>query len=503
MQNGYAVIPTTIASDQITNGDHSLSPSDYCKLSIKNKNTVPLRKLVTNPIHGGKEVGSKEYISKSTHFFIRTKCLSADSFLLDYESDGLVPIRPQAFKEQNLKAGDILISKDSNIGETAILNQDHSNFMVSGGIKILKIQQEPYYVYSILKHKFFKQQLELLTKRGATLKHAKAKYLDCEIPFPNQSNSQEVIEYVSLLVKAVMRKEAKIVENASKINELIVKELVENQLDRTFTYVQPTQKEIEKTYRLDASIYSEDYKKKIFLIENYIYGTDNIYGWGFNLSRGQNLQVSNIGKSIYSEERKENYYKLFLPTYLTVFGTVSKVMYLGNKNKLKCLEKGDIIFGAEGFEKGRSIVIPDEVSNTITNIHGITLKTEDHDLTKSIFVRCFLNFLRGEGLIDKYAVGGNGGSLSIKYWTAIKLPKFPKPKQEEIAKYYHNSCAIDSSNFGLKNFETKDETLTNEQGIIQLDAQIKAIKNKLSSIIDSIIANKTVSIDFGFYKTPT
>lgn len=503
MQNGYAVIPTTITSNQITNGDHSLSPSDYCKLSIKNNNTVPLGKLVTTPIKGGKEVGSKEYIPKSTHFFIRTKCLSADSFLLDYESDGLVPIRPQAFREQHLRVGDILISKDSNIGETAILSQALPNFMVSGGIRILKVLHSPYYVLSILKHRFFKQQLEILTKRGATLKHAKAKYLDCEVPFPNQSNSQEVIEYISLLVRAVMRKEAKIIENTSKINELIRKELTGNQSDRPFSYVQPTQKEIEKAYRLDASMYSEDYKKKVFLIENYIYGADNIYGWGFTLSRGQNLQVSSIGKSIYSEERKENYYKLFLPTYLTTFGTVSKVMYLGNKNKLKCLEKGDIIFGAEGFEKGRSIVIPDEVSHTITNIHGIILKIEDHDLTKSIFVRCFLNFLRSEGLIDKYAVGGNGGSLSIKYWDVIKLPKFPNPKQEEIAKYYHNSCTIDSSNFNLKNFETKDETLTNEQGIIQLDAQIKAIKNKLNSIIHSIILNKTVSLDFDFYKTPT
>jgi hypothetical protein len=495
MQSGYAVIPTIITSNQITNGDHSFSPSDYCKLSIKNNNTAPLGKLVINPIKGGKEVGSKEYIPKSTHFFIRTKCLSADSFLLDYESDGLVPIRPQAFREQHLIAGDILISKDSNIGETAILNQDLPNFMVSGGIRILKVLQDPYYVYAISKHRFFKQQLEILTKRGATLKHAKAKYLDCEIPFPNQSNSQEVIEYVSLLVKAIMRKEAKIVENASRINELIRKELIENQLDRTFSYVQPTQKEIEKTYRLDASIYSEDYKKRIFLIENYIHGADNIYGWGFSLSRGQNLQVSNIGKSIYSEEKKENYYKLFLPTHLTVHGTVSKVIYLGNKNKLKCLRKGDIIFGAEGFEKGRSVVIPDEVSNTITNIHGITLETEDHDLTESIFVRCFLNFLRGEGLIDKYAVGGNGGSLSIKYWDVIKLPKFPKPKREEIAKLYHNSCVIDSSDFGVKDFEAKDEALTNEQGIIQLDAQKKAMKNKLNSIIDNIILNKTVSID--------
>ena len=429
---------------------------------------------------------------------IRTKCLSPDSFLLDYESDGIVPIRPQAFKEQNLSTGDILISKDSNIGETAILNQNLTRFMVSGGIRILKIPKYPYYVYAILKHKFFKQQLELLTSRGATLKHAKNKYLDCYIPFPTQSNSGEIIEYVSLLVKSILRKEAKIVENTNTINELIKKELCENQTEKTFSYSLPKNNEINKIKRLDAALYAEDYKQKVFLIENYVGGLDTIYGLGFKLSRGQNLQVSNIGTSIYSEEKKENYYKLFLPTYLTVFGTVSKIIYLGNKNRLKCLEKGDIIFGAEGFEKGRSIVIPAEISKTITNIHGVTLKTDDHDLIKSIFVRCFLNFLRKEGLIDKYAVGGNGGSLSIKYWDAIKIPKFPSSKKEEIARYYYNTTTTNSSNFNLSNFERLDTILTDEQGIIQLDSEIKAIKCKLDNIVNSIVMNEPVIADFNF-----
>ena len=50
-----------------------------------------------------------------------------------------------------------------------------------------------------------------------------------------------------------------------------------------------------------------------------------------------------------------------------------KKEYLGNPNELKTLKKGDVIFGAEGNEKGRSLAIIEEQSNTITNIHGITL----------------------------------------------------------------------------------------------------------------------------------
>jgi type I restriction enzyme S subunit len=225
---------------------------------------------------------------------------------------------------------------------------------------------------------------------------------------------------------------------------------------------------------------------------------DNIYDWGFQLSRGQNLQVSDIGMSIYSEVKKENCYRLFLPTHLTIFGTVSKIIYLGNKNELKCLEKGDIIFGAEGFEKGRSTVITNNMSRTITNIHGITLKTEDHDLTKSIFVRCFLNFLRREGLIDIYAVGGNGGSLSIKYWNVIKIPKFPSAKRDEIAKYYYNPIEQRLKNPDLTNFDTEDSQLTSQQGIIQLDAQVKMLKERLDEIVNDLVMNNSVLIDFNF-----
>ena len=44
-----------------------------------------------------------------------------------------------------------------------------------------------------------------------------------------------------------------------------------------------------------------------------------------------------------------------LPKFLSKYGTVDTIESLGNQNDLKTLQKGDLIFGAEGFEKGRSI----------------------------------------------------------------------------------------------------------------------------------------------------
>ena len=127
-----------------------------------------------------------------------------------------------------------------------------------------------------------------------------------------------------------------------------------------------------------------------------------------------------------------------LPKHLSKYGTVDEVQYLGNRKELKTLKKGDLIFGAEGFEKGRSIVILDERSKTITNIHGITLHHRQGNIQLSIFVKCFLDYLRNNGLIDRYAVGGNGGSLAMKYWSIIPFPNFPDESQKKITKLYHH-----------------------------------------------------------------
>lgn len=499
MSISYIVVPTTVDLNDLER-EGSLSPSNYSKLNIKNKNLVPLKKLIKHPLRGGKEIGSKEYIKTSNKFFIRTRAITEDNLLLDYNSEGITPIRPQAFNKSNLKEGDILISKDSNVGEVVILEKDLPNYALSGGIRILEIEKNRHYVFAFLKSSFFKNQLHLLISRGATIKHAKTKFLDCFIPFPNGKSKDSVIEYVSLLMRAMIRKEVKIREMDKKINQVIYDELLTNQKKVKFSYEFPSLDEVISSKRIDTGLYSSEFKEKTFLINNYKYGANNLKDWGFEPSRGQNLQVSAIGTSLYSEEPRSNWYKLFLPKHLSSFGTVSRIIYLGNKNKLRCLEKGDIIFGAEGFEKGRSILITTKLDRTITNIHGITFKSKEHDLIKSAFIRCFVNYLRNQGLVDRYAVGGNGGSLAQKYWDVIKFPVFPRQKQEEIANLYNNPMNTSNEKFTLGTFENKDIAITNKVGILQLDKQIKIIRNKIDLLMHQIVDDSQVKIDFSFYQ---
>ena len=415
-------------------------------------------------------------------------------------SETALPIIPSEFVQMNLKKGDLLISKDSNIGEIVILDKDYPNYMLSGAIYRLPVKNEwRYYLLALIKHAIFREQLDYMVPKGATIRHAKTMFLDCKIPLPT-NNYDSTIRFVNLITKAIVEKEILIKERYNAILQLIDRELKENQNKNTFDYKLPTYTDIIDLSRIDTNMYRFYFKRELYSILNYSNGTKCIDNLGFKLSRGQNLQVSNIGKSVYSETKYSNFYTLVLPKFLSKYGTVDKVEYLGNKNDLKTLKSGDLIFGAEGFEKGRSIVVIEDRTKSITNIHGITLQQDNHDLGLAIFVKCFLDYLRDKGLIDLFAVGGNGGSLAQKYWPYIPFPIFPKSKQEEITKLYYNPEGYSKSGITLDSFEEIDNKFNQKAGIYDLDKSSKLLKCILDKTIDNIVNEKPFDILYEFRK---
>jgi type I restriction enzyme S subunit len=470
-------------------------------LIMPNKNYKFVRDFLSRPLKRsdlGQEIGSSNYIKKSPYFFLRTKALQSHSYLPDITSETAIPIIPNAFIKQNLEEGDLLISKDSNIGEAIILDKDYPYFMTSGAIYKLPIIEKKHYLLAFLKHDFFREQLDFMVPKGATIRHAKTLFLDCKIPYPNKKE-HETIQYVEALTQAIINKEKSIKKRHKNILELIENELVENQNTDVFNFELPKIKEIEELGRLDTNLYRKEFKEIDFLIKNYLKGCQTIFDFGFTLSRGQNLQVSNIGKSIYSTNQYANFYTLVLPKFLSKYGTVDTVEYLGNSKKLKTLKKGDLIFGAEGFEKGRSIVTIEDKEKTITNIHGITIQQSEPNVIKAIFIKCCLDFLRDKGLIDLYAVGGNGGSLAQKYWNFIPFPKFETEKQQEISKLYHNEgISYSIRNCTLDNFLETDNEYNKSAGIIELDKTLKILKRAVDKAINDIINDREINLTFDF-----
>ncbi len=497
----YTAVPTEISSSEIRRKGLSFSSAQYKRVIIPNTSFIQVRDFLSRKLKRidlGFEIGSINYLDKSHKFFFRTKGLKNHSFLPDINSESAIPMNPKAFINQNLKEGDLIISKDSNIGEIIILDKDYPDLMLSGALYKLPVKKWKYYLLAFIKHDFFREQLDYMVPKGAIIRHAKTMFLDCKIPLPN-NNQDLVIRYVEELVKTAINTEKEICKQHNYIFELINNELLKNQKPNRYKYKFPTIVELRNAGRIDTNLFTQYFKSQEFLIKNYLHGYSFINALDFEISRGQNLQVSTIGKSIYSKEYFSNFYTLMLPKHLSKFGTIDEVEYLGNRETLKTLIKGDVIFGAEGFEKGRSIVILSEKSKTITNIHGITLHHRQGNLVLSIYVKCFLDYLRTIGLIDLYAVGGNGGSLAMKYWDVIPFPNFPDSKKEEISKLYYNPNAkFNNNNITVENFVNQDNIFNCIAGINELDQSLKKIKKKTDKVLDQIVNNKTVEIDFTF-----
>jgi type I restriction enzyme S subunit len=248
----------------ISNG--SLSPTNYQEFVLINKNKKNLRQLVSGPIIKGREVGSQAYLKNSTKYFVRTKALQQEYILINKETESIVPINPKFFIDYGVKNGDVLISKDSNVGEVVYIDEDLPNYSISAGINILRFTEYRYYILAFLKNDFFKKQLEILIPKGATIKHAKDKYLECFIPFPK---NEEIIEDVTQLMKEWIYKERKIRSSVGLIDEILETEIFHNIGSKRNTTSGATYNELSNVKRFDTGIYSKDYKDIIQSIESY------------------------------------------------------------------------------------------------------------------------------------------------------------------------------------------------------------------------------------------
>ncbi len=494
----YIDVPQFTTLHDIEEREYTLSATQYKTFCINNTNVLKIGDFLDRPLNRtdlGNEVGSENYVEHSNVLFIKTKALQEETYLLNEVSDAFEYIVPSTFINMNLKENDIIISKDSNVGEIAILDKDYPNAMLCGGIYRLPVSNNRLYLLAFIKHQIVRQQIDFLVPRGSTIRHGKTKFLECFIPVPNV-NKEETIKYVECLMQAIINKEIAIRKKHSKIITLIDEELEANQQENLYSYTHPSINEIMELDRMDSSLYSKDFKEKQHLVRNYINGFSTIEELGFNISRGQNLQISNIGSSVQTKEKKENYYTLILPNYITKYGTTSQCTYLGNKNILKTLNVGDIIFGAEGNEKGRSLVVFENNEKTITNIHGITLNQNSQDLTKSVFVKLFLDWYRSKGMIDAYAVGGNGGSLAIKYWDCLKFPNFAGDVELSITNEYHNDTTYTPQSYTTSTFLAYDDEFNRCAGIYEIDKSLKYLKEKLNIAIQNIADDVEVDISF-------
>lgn len=496
---GYITYPKEISIGTIRSKRSELSPSMYQQVTIATSRTKQLAQLLdpANPFDKGAEPGSIWYISNSSHYFVRTKAFQNHSFLPYQKGDAIIPINPRVFVDANLGHGDILLSKDSNIGESVILwDDDWCNHMFSSGVVRLNPSSHPLYLFAFLKHPVFKAQLTAMTPRGSTISHAKSRWLECLVPFPNQDDSDCVIRFVSMLTQAIIEKEQLIRRKDEEIIRTIDDELMRGSVKMPkFVFSHPKLDQIRNVGRLDAAIYSTEFREKIYLIENYYLGTETPTEMGFTVTPGPSLEIKMINTRLDSDHYKPGYYGLILPKNISEYGTMNRMQYIGTGKKLPLLRQGDIVFGEAGFQKGRSVVLIDPVEYCTTNAHGLYARHKQGDLVRTIFFRCMFNWYRRMRLIDLIGVGGSGGHLSPSYFdTYLRIPKFPDRIQSDIARLYHNPDQSQEVQPTLDGFLEYHRSRDGELGIWDLHRDIRNLRSTLMNTLDVILGGNTVTL---------
>lgn len=494
----YIHVPTIVKLNDIVNNNFAMSSSQYKKLIMPNKNYKMVKDFLSHPLCRsdlGIEIGSINYIKQSPYRFIRTKALQEHTFLPELTNESALPIMPSEFVQMNLKEGDLLISKDSNIGEIAILDKDYHNFMLSGAIYRLPVKEEwRYYLLAMIKHNVFREQLDFIVPKGATIRHAKTLFLDCKIPLPN-TKVNDTIQYISVITQAIINKEKLIRTRHQEILKLIDDELANNQKREKFDYKLPRLYEIKNIARLDVSLYKLFFKKEMFKIGNYSYGCAPLTEMQLEFKPGPSLELKLLGTRIDSPEYIKGFCRLITPTQITNYGTIKTEKYIGTPAKIEKIKFGDILFGESGT--GRTMVYLDDDVNTINNAHAHILRSKKHnDLERIITIRSILQYYKEKGLTDCMTVGGSGGHLSPSYFDRLMIPNFHESIQKEIAKLYYIGRKYDTSDFCLCNFLEKDNEYNLSAGIYELDKSAKYLKAKLNKAIDDIINDIEVNITF-------
>jgi hypothetical protein len=493
----YVRVPDQVTLADVRSKGYSWSCGLYQRVVIPNRNVKPIRVLLDQqrPVDKGVEPGSIWYLAESSHHLIRTKALQEHSNLVYPKGDAIAPINPRVFEDPHLKGADILLSKDSNIGECGMVDdQTLARHMYSGGILRLRPIIDRFYLFAFLKHPLFKQQLDAMVPRGATIRHAKSLWMDCLVPFPAQEDKDRVCRYVSVLMQAIVEKEKEIRRRSDGIHDIIQTELESNQKPIPFTFQFPSLDDLRASKRMDACIYDREYRSKIWVIENYKGGFVSPGEDGFKITPGPSLEIKIIRTRIDSDVPRKGFYTLIVPMHISLYGTMNKIVYLGTGKDLPLLKRGDIVFGEAGFQKGRSIVLLDGMERCTTNAHGLYARRTDGNVARSIFFRCVFNWYRSMRLIDLMAVGGSGGHFSPEYFDYVRIPLFPEPVQAAIVRLYHNAARPPDKKPTLSTFVEWHREWNRQLGIWELDCEMKLLQTRLAEVQELIIAGKAVNV---------
>lgn len=491
MLDNFISKPNTVKINSIKSKFHSLMPSEHRTVFIKNANQIPLSKHCSNE-NVGEQIDVSEYLAFKTGKYLGT--ISCMNNLLFDETKG-ENISPLIYNKstRKLSKGYFVISRNASLGKISYINND-KQVILNGGISFLKFKPEfEFYAPAFFITKFGSDYLACITSGGGTQQNAKrGTLLSVPIPHPTiKSHKQpnEIVKFISLIVHNLILKEECIVEKQSLINTLIIEELEANQKSK-FKFQNSTINQIRNnTLRFDAGMYSMEYKKNKGLIENYKNGFFNIPFE--DLKSGSTPDVR-----LFSAK---GIFKWVTPTDIKdegFFAPTDNISMPSSHN----LDKDAILFinrtskGKKGEYVGIACYYDYSYYGNGHHNQGI-YRVEAFSPIDKQFIVAFMNANIMRKICGFTSQGTKMKEMKMNNFSDLIFPNFPTQQKAKIAKAYYNTTEKNKS-MTIDNYLYNEKIRNKELGIFQLNAEIIELKNKLALLVDKIIKEEKIEIEF-------
>lgn len=487
MSLSYISKPKSVSALTLRKVRTSFCPKDYRVIEFTNTNLIKLSDLISDNFQG-QEIGSDAYFKKSSYRFLKTVNIT-DKIIIDETSiEYCIPVGTRKPKQ-----GNIFIVKDgagSGLGEVCYYHLDNKKGYdcISAGVLSIDVRIEHrFYVLGILKSQHFKDFVNLNTPEGSTIRHSKKIALEYFITFPTVKNNKrpdDIQRYLSLLVQNLIDKEIQFNNKNSLIDNIIQSELENNQKTTKFKFAYPRINEIKKEQRTDTILYTDKYKRLEFLVTNYKNGY-------FNIPETAIRPGKTPDDYYYTNYKADNTFEWVTPKNLAQRRLTFKT-YLHTKQK-PITKKYSLIFSGIRYV-GNCWFVEDDQFQIFCNQNTLVINHSEK-AEEQLFIMCYFSSQIGKSLQLMQRVFGIVPILYSKDFAKIPMPNFPNETQKKIATEYYNKISPDK-NLTLENYLEKEKNRNSKIGIFQLNQEIIELKKKIEFVVDKIIKEEKIEIEF-------
>jgi len=398
-----------------------------------------------------------------------------------------------------LQIYDILISTvRTYLGGIGIINQNEQDLVASKALIVLRELKKDinkYYLFGILRTSYFIEQTNLILNASMYPRMDKDSFDKLKIPFPtttNHQNPEKIENLISHIVQNIIDKEEQIKLKNKQIDELIEKELKDNQKAGSFSYSYPRITEISEETRLDTGLYERNFKEIDFLIRNYEEGI-------FQIPLDKFKSGSTPKVRVFDPQNKK--YKWVTPTLITDEGNYqpSTTINMDSKNNLSkdCIL---IINRTSKGKKGEYVGITCfyEVNSFGLGHHNQGLyQIKDYSKLEKLFINCLLNSKLYRKLCGCVSIGSKMKEMKSSDFAFLKFPNFPDSKQKEIVKLYYKTLDK-NKDLNIENYLEIEKTRNREVGIFQLNLEIFSLQEQLENLVHKIVVEENIDISLDY-----